>query len=350
VKSGASRRLAAVQKGKPAKKYSQAGRLHDIIRLIEVRHGMTLDELAEETGVTRRTVHRDLNAIHEAGYPLVSDWVGSRKVYRFLTRFKDVPPINFSLQELMTLSLLRSQLDFLQGTPFHDDMTAIFGKINSVLPPRYAAHMERIAEVSLPLLQGRRDYRRAGGALRTLRDALIYQQRVTITYQPAGKEQPADYPVDPYTLVFHQGGLYLMGYAHNRQALRTFALERISRVVTDRERFQLPADYRPAEQLRHAFGIVEEPAQQIRVRFAPTIADGVQERIWHASQSITKERDGSIVLSLMAGGTREIIAWILAYGRDAEVLDPPALRAQVQSISSDMARRYGAAVAGELTR
>ena len=59
--------------GKPAKKYSQAARLHDLIRLIEARHGLTIEEMVEETGVTRRTIHRDLNAIAEAGYPLVGD-------------------------------------------------------------------------------------------------------------------------------------------------------------------------------------------------------------------------------------------------------------------------------------
>src|SRR5512147_645313 len=89
-----------LRKGKPAKKYSQAGRVHDIIRLIEARHGVNLEELAEETGVDRRTIHRDLNAIQEADFPLVSERMGIRKVYRFLTRFKDVPPITFTLQEL----------------------------------------------------------------------------------------------------------------------------------------------------------------------------------------------------------------------------------------------------------
>src|SRR5574342_373234 len=110
-----------MRKGKPAKMYSQAGRVHDIIRLIEARYGVTVEELAEETGVDRRTVYRDLNVINEAGYPLVSERLNGRKVYRFLTRFKDVPPISFTLQELMTLSFLRSQLDFLRGTPFQED-------------------------------------------------------------------------------------------------------------------------------------------------------------------------------------------------------------------------------------
>lgn len=328
------------QRGKPAKKYSQAGRVHDIIRLIEARHGMTIEELTEETGVTRRTIHRDLNAIHEAGYPLVGQLENGRKRYRFVSRFKDVLPISFTLKELMTLSFLRSHLDFLEDTPFHEDMESIFTKVRSVLPPRYAAHMERITEVSLPLLQGKRNYRQVCEQLRVLQDALIYQYRVTIGYRATGKKRASSYKVDPYTLIFHRGGLYLLGYAHNRRALRTFAVERIASVRTDRERFELPADYRPREQLRQAFGIVEEKALPIRVRFSPAVAHAVKDRVWHPSQRIGEEENGGIVISFEAGGAMEILSWVLSYGSHAEILEPSELRAEMERITAEMREKY----------
>lgn len=315
--------------------------MHDVIRLIEARHGITIDELAEETGVNRRTIHRDLRAIHEAGYPLVSEWQEGGKVYRFLTRFKDVPPINFTLQELMTLYFLRSQLDILTGTPFHDDLETIFGKVRSVLPPRYAAHLERIARVSLPLLQGRRDYGKVAEPLRLLREALIYQYRVTMTYHSRGQGEQATYQVDPYTMIYYKGGLYLMGYAHNRGALRTFAVERIGRVEMGKVRFEIPADFRPEEQLRSAFGIVDEEVMEVVVRFSPAVAHTVRERLWHPSQRVAEEGDGSVVVSFEAGGRLEIVSWILSYGRHAEVLAPPELRGEMQRIATEMAGLYG---------
>ncbi len=106
----------------------------------------------------------------------------------------------------MTLSFLRSQLDILKGTSFHDDMEAIFHKVNSVLPPRYAAHMDRIARVSLPLLQGGRDYSGVAEQLKAIRDALLYQYRLIITYGPPTKKSAEEYQVDPYTLIYNKGG------------------------------------------------------------------------------------------------------------------------------------------------
>ncbi|GFO55819.1 transcriptional regulator [Geomonas sp. Red276] len=330
-------------KGRPAKKYSQAARLHDVIRLIEARHGISAAELAEETGVNRRTIQRDLIAIEEAGYPIVSDWQDGVKFYRFLTGFKNVPPISFSLQELMTLSLLRSQLDLLSGTPFMEDMQSIFGKVNSVLPPRLAAHMERIAQVAHPLLQGKRDYSKSSDQLKLIRHALLYQQSVTLTYRSPGRDEPASYHVDPYTLLFQKGGIYLHGFARERQALRTFALERIVSVAAGTERFDIPEGFHPTHALEEAFGLVAEPPMEVAIRFSAGIAHAIADRTWHASQRIERGEDGSLVLRFRAGGKMEILAWLLSYGPHAELLAPAELRDELARMAAETARMYIAA-------
>jgi len=326
--------------GKPAKKYSQAARLHDVIRLIESRHGISIEELAEESGVNRRTIHRDLNAIADAGYPLTAEWSGDRKLYRFITGFRDVPPVSFSLQELLTLYFLRSSLEILKGTPFHDDLTAIFRKVNSVLPPRYAAHLERISRITVPLLQGQRDYSRASRILTELRRALLYQNRVTLSYRIPSRKGVEEYNVDPYTLVFYKGGLYLLGFAHNRRSVRTFAVERIESLTTERERFEIMDGYRPEEQFRGAFGIVSEEPFPVRVRFSREIAHSIAERTWHPSQRIDALPDGGVELSFTAGGRLEILSWILSYGSMAELLEPAELRAELARTTAAMAAAY----------
>jgi proteasome accessory factor B len=312
--------------GKPAKKYSQAARLHDVIRLLEARYGATVDELAEECGVTRRTVYRDLEAIGEAGYPLVPERQGDGTVlYRFVTGFKNVPPITFSLQELMTLYLCRGQLGFLQGTPFQEDLDAIFGRIRSSLPPRSVAHLERIAEVVAPRFQGVHDYRQQHDILATLREALLFQYRIRLHYTPA-RRNPEVYLFDPYTLLFTQGALYLGGYAHNRKALRLFLVDRVQGVELGKERFEVPEDFTAEQLTGGGFGLVNEPPQLISVRFAAEVAHLVAERIWHPSQRREVHADGSVTLSLEAGGRTEILAWLYGFVPHVEVLEPAELR------------------------
>lgn len=312
--------------GKPAKKYSQAARLHDVIRLLEARLGATADELAEECGVNRRTVYRDLQVIEEAGYPLVKE-VGAdgRMLYRFLTGFSKIPPVTFSLSELMTLFLCRGQLVFLQGTPFQDDLDAVFGRILAGLPPRSVAHLERLAEAVTPRFQGLRDYRAKRHILEELRRALLFQFRTTIRYAPPNRPT-RDYPVDPYTLLFYRDSLYLGGYAHNRDNLRLFLLDRIQGVTVGEERFELPEDFSVADLTGAAFGLVDETPMEIRVRFFPEVAHLIRERLWHPSQTLDEEADGSLVLSLFAGGEKEILSWLYSFLPHVEVLAPEPLR------------------------
>ena len=164
---------------------------------------------------------------------------------------------------------------------------------------------------------------------------------MTLIYHSGGHAEPSAYQVDPYTMIYYKGGLYLMGYAHNRRALRTFAVERIDRVETGKERFEIPADFTPEEQLQRAFGIVDEQIMEVRVRFSPAVAHTVRERLWHPSQRVAEEADGGVLLSFAAGGTMEIVSWLLSYGRHVEVLAPPELREEVRRNVTEMAGLYG---------
>jgi proteasome accessory factor B len=94
------------------------------------------------------------------------------------------------------------------------------------------------------------------------------------------------------------------------------------------DRFELPAEFCPHTQTRDAFGIVEESAVPVRVRFSPKVAHAVRDRIWHSTQRVEELDDGGIVLSFEAGGTMEIVSWVLSYGHYAEILDPPEFRSE----------------------
>jgi predicted DNA-binding transcriptional regulator YafY len=329
-----------MQKGKPTKKYSQAGRLHTIIRLLEARRSMTLDDLAEECDVDRRTIHRDLNAVQEAGYTLTSEWQEGKKVYSFLSKSRNIPPITFTLNQLMSLYLLRSLGVHLAGTPFQDEIDELFRTITSVLPDRYAAHLERIARVSLPLLHGARDYSSASLFIEGLQRALLHQYRVRLVYAKKGTDDPETYEVDPYTLVFHKGGIYLLGLAHNRTGMRLFALERIRGIDVTRQRFEIPEGYQPETFFSSAFGLVSDTSMKIRVRFSPDVAHTVRDRIWRPGQQLKTDSEGRVTIEFVAAGEMELVSWILSYGMHAEVLDPPELRQEVKRQIREMRQYY----------
>ena len=72
--------------------------------------------------------------------------------------------------------------------------------------------------------------------------------------------------------------------------------------------------------------MVGEGLQDIRVRFLPEVAHLILERQWHPTQKLDVQPDGSLILSLQAGGHKEILSWLYSFLPHLEVLAPETLR------------------------
>ncbi len=57
------------------KRYGQVTRVEGILRILGTRKGIIISELAEEFGVTKGTLYRDLKTLEQAGYPVLSEVV-----------------------------------------------------------------------------------------------------------------------------------------------------------------------------------------------------------------------------------------------------------------------------------
>jgi len=79
-----------------------------------------------------------------------------------------------------------------------------------------------------------------------------------------------------------------------------------------------------------------------RKRASPSIrsAGYIKEKIWHHTQRIEPDKDGSILFSAEVAGTDEVRHWILSWGRSAEVLEPQSLRKEVLQELSDCVKAY----------
>lgn len=313
--------------GRKSKRYSQVARLSSMLR--RLIGGATVGELAEEMQVTKRQIHRDFQQLEESGYPLEQE--DGR--WKLPVGFKGLE-VTVSPYELMSLHLAQSHLAYLNGTPFVDDLEAVIKKVEAGLPDKTRNHLERIVTTFAPLQRPVRDYAAQKNVLDSLRKALLRQLTVMLQgYQKPGVEQPKDYLVDPYSLVLYQYGLYLVGYSHHAQEIRTFAVERIKGVEVTEDMFEIPQSFSLAERFEQGFGLIEEPPQEVEIWIAPNWAFFVKERRWHPTQTLQAQKDGSVILTMRCGGLEELTSWVLSFGPGAQVLGPQAL---LESVSSQL--------------
>jgi predicted DNA-binding transcriptional regulator YafY len=92
---------------------------------------------------------------------------------------------------------------------------------------------------------------------------------------------------------------------------------------------------------REAFGVIWDAPVEVVIRFRQDQAGYVAERMWHPSQSVELQPDGSLILRFRAGGRIGIVRWISAWGDAAEVLAPGEVRDHVRTILRSAAAKYG---------
>jgi predicted DNA-binding transcriptional regulator YafY len=67
----------------------------------------------------------------------------------------------------------------------------------------------------------------------------------------------------------------------------------------------------------------------------------IGETVWHPSQVLTKQKDGSLVMELQVMDTVELAAWIMGWGAHVEVLEPVEMRAVMVEAACAVLINYG---------
>jgi predicted DNA-binding transcriptional regulator YafY len=305
-----------------------------ILRDLEASRRATIDELAERTGVSTRTIRRDLEALQSAGFPLFDEVHDGKKFWTLEHRaFRRLDDTGFTLAELSALYFSRTLVECLAATPFERDVRSAFDKLSAALTPGMRGFLDRMPLV----MQAKPDPGAQATEPRTkevaqLVDATIQQRRVTMRYHSFSSNREKTYVLEPYRLLFGQGGLYVIGMVPEYGELRTFAVDRIEQVSLTEDRFE-PLEL-PDDAFAHSLGVNQGTPEKIEILIAPKLARYVRERVWHPSQVIEDQPDGSIRVTLNVVNDWALKSWILGFGGLARALTPVAL---AQEITAELA-------------
>jgi predicted DNA-binding transcriptional regulator YafY len=310
-----------------------------ILRDLEASRRATIDELAERTGVSTRTIRRDLEALQAAGFPLFDEVHDNRRYWTLEQKaFKRLDATGFTLAELSALYFSRTLVECLAATPFQKDVRSAFDKLAAVLTPGMRQLLDRLPLVmqakaepgsqSAASSEDGATRGSRGARVAQLLDATLNHRRIGVRYHSFSSNREKDYLLEPYRLVFAQGGLYLVAFVPEYRQLRTFAVERMLSLSMTEEKFE-PMDL-PDDAFAHSLGVNQgTPPERIEIRFEPRIARYVKERVWHPSQQTSEEADGTLAMRLNVCNDWALRSWILGFGPLARVVSPPELATQI---------------------
>lgn len=308
--------------------------------------GYTIQELTSRLRTTRRTLYRDLEALHESGIYFEREILPDRRVRLRLPQEYRFVKTNFDENELFSLFFAKNLLKPLQDTPFGRGMESALEKIYKLLPANvqdYCFFTESFFVFKQPFT---RSYKEFETNIRQLKDAILTDRICEIEYV---KGDRADrHTIHPYFMTYLEGLLYVIAHSEQRGDRRTFRVDRIRRIRILNRRFERPPDYQPENfepdrLLGRSLKIYSDRrTHRIEIVFPKELARMIRERTWHTSQKIRPGRDGSVRLSMELPITPEVISWILSFGDQARVVRPPELSRRIAGILVRAARQYHA--------
>lgn len=300
-----------------------------ILKDLEASRRVTIDDLARRTGVTTRTIRRDLEALQTAGFPLYDETHDGKKYWTLEQKaFRRLDDTGFTLAELSALYFSRTLVESLAGTPFERDVRSAFDKLAGALTPGMKQFLDRMPLV----MQAKAEPGAQAAEPRTrevaiLVEATMQHRRVTMRYHSFSSNREKSYVFEPYRLLFGQGGLYVIGMVPEYGELRTFAVDRIAQISLTEERFE-PLEL-PDDAFAHSLGVNQGTPERVEILFKPKIARYIRERVWHPSQQVTEEADGALRLTLHVVNDWALRSWILGFGGLATVVAPADLVSEI---------------------
>src|SRR5260370_18631507 len=199
-------------------------------------------DLAVIFEVSKRTLYRDMQALSEAGVPIIAI---QKKGYS-LSEGYFLPPLRFTTEEALILALGSDFMGHNFDDQYRTAAQAAYRKIDAVLPDTLRQDVSYLS-TNISFFAANSLDEKQRESLRQLRSAIAERRTVHFHYtkKMATSSEATMREVDPYSLARLANDWLLMGYCHLRQDLRVFRLGRIHQLKLLEKRFQRSVSFKP---------------------------------------------------------------------------------------------------------
>ncbi|MCI8957735.1 MAG: YafY family transcriptional regulator [Lachnospiraceae bacterium] len=295
-------------------------RLIGILAVLLQKDQVTAPELAELFEVSRRTINRDIEALCQAGIPLVTTqgFGGGISIMEGYRMDRTI----LSRSDMQAILAGLKSLDSVSGTN------------------RYTRLMEKLSPGASGLLAGDphilinlASWNRAAltPKIELVHGAILSGRRISFAYYGPGGETRRQ--VEPYDLIFQWSSWYLWAWCLLREDFRLFKLNRMTGLAMEGT-----FEKRPASLPDLSMETVFPDAYQVKARIRPECRWRLVEE--YGPDSFTQEPDGGLLFTGGFPDRDSIVGWIASFGADAELLEPEEFRKDIREFAEGILKNY----------
>ena len=208
---------------------SRTHRLLDLLQILRrYRYPVTGAVLAEELGISLRTLYRDIASLQAQGAPIE----GSAGLGYILRPGFTLPPLMFSEDEVEALVLGARWVAERGDRELRLAASNALARISSVLPPTLLHTLDTV-----PLLVGPGSvFEVDEECLLLIRQAIRNEHKITLHYADA-EDRSSQRCIWPFALAYFSHVYLVVSWCELRNDFRSFRLDRIRRLDTSEQRY-----------------------------------------------------------------------------------------------------------------
>jgi proteasome accessory factor C len=274
-----------------------------------------------------------------------SDGAAEQENYSLRPENFHLPPIAFTDKELAALQTALSLLD--GEFAYAEPLRLALQQITWGRPSPLRAPEQRSVALGITASAGGHEL---SARLAKVETAIFRNKTIVFDYYTMERDEVGARRVDPYHLLFQGGQFYLLGYAHERKAVRVFRLSRIRGKVSYATKaehdFHRPTEFDPRAYANRADWQLGEEQGVAEVLICERIAWQVERHFGRYGEvrepgEGVEAADGDRLFLTGYSNPRGIISWVLGLGVNARLLGPEALADELQRRLALLAERHG---------
>ena len=250
----------------------------------------------------------------------------------------ELPGVWFNDAELHALLTTQQLLEQVQPGLLDSHLKPIKVRVEKMLAAGQCNSDEIVRRVRILRMSGRNS---SSEHFQTVAGALLQRQRLAIRYHRRSNDEESQREISPQRLTHYRDNWYLDAWCHQRNGLRSFAVDRLLEAKVLEKRAEDIAEKELDAHFASSYGIFAgKPKYTAVLHFTPQRARWVAEEQWHPQQKGQMQADGSYELSFPYADPRELVMDILKHGTEVEVMEPESLRELVQEQLRSALRKY----------
>lgn len=293
------------------------------------REGVSLTDIMQKFNISRRTAER-MRTMIITRFPEAEERIYENNIKKWYLpqgTLKDF--IQFTAEELSALETACALLDEKQLQDKKETIQRTINKIKASIKPNVYRKIEPDAEA---LLEAEGFICRPGPKLiinkeiiKTIRQAILECHQIKITYFNKMTGKTSINILDPYGFLYGERNHYLV--AHHSDGyfgddVHNFILSNIQKVEILDIPFNILPNFSLSKYAEQSFGAFHEEPFDVEWLFDKEVAEEASHYIFHPTQSMIKNKDGSLTVKFRAGGKLEMDWHLYTWGGHVKVIKP----------------------------